>query len=78
MTKKIRCRICKGWGTLVDKFVTCHICGGDGIVMEGLNPTKCRACKGKGRLRETCHLCGGSGWYKMKEEKKSISYGRRR
>lgn len=69
MTKKIRCSVCHGWGTLKDRWVKCGICGGHG--------TGCKTCKGKGRLLESCHHCGGTGWYKLKE-KKAIKYGSRR
>lgn len=69
MTKKITCSRCHGWGTMINDFVPCHVCGGYG--------KGCKTCKGKGRVRATCTHCGGAGWYKPKEAR-AIKYGRGR
>ena len=69
MTKKIKCPVCNGWGTLKDSWVKCAICNGYGI--------GCKTCKGKGKLRESCRACGGAGWYKLKEVK-TTRYGSQR
>ena len=69
MTKKIKCEVCHGHGTLKNQWVKCCICNGYGI--------GCKTCKGKGKLLESCHACGGAGWYKLKE-KHAPTYGSRR
>lgn len=69
MTKKLRCNHCHGWGTNIDEFTPCHICGGYG--------TGCKTCKGKGKLRTSCRHCYGTGWYKLKEAK-AMKHGRGR
>ena len=70
MTKKIKCEVCGGWGTLKNRWLTCNICKGKG--------KGCKVCKGKGRVRESCNTCKGTGWYKLKEVKTSIYSGKSR
>jgi len=70
MSKKIRCKICHGWGTLKNKSVICRICEGHG--------KGCKVCKGKGKIKASCHMCEGTGWYKLKEDKAPRQRGRRR
>ena len=82
MSKKIKCEVCHGWGTLKDEII-CPRCNGRKVIREKhdghsrLILQTCPACKGEGKYRPICNNCGGDGWYKLKEEKVRIGNKRR-
>lgn len=75
---KTKCEKCGGRGSL-KKRIKCGHCKGTGKIKIGMgdsHPTfkiRCEYCGGEGSFRQRCNNCEGTGWYKLKEEKKTRS-----
>ena len=74
MSKKIKCKVCNGWG-LLEKKVECKRCNGKGHIQKNYDTythsikQTCPCCNGTGSIRLRCRMCEGYGWYKLREQK---------